>query len=505
MGPQAGIHLSDVASDGWKSTFADLEKLDKAREKEYREAFDSLLLFVRRVHWGSLRQSLTQFQAGLFSAVVTAFVVGTLAPLQDSSSQAMADALRHISLQLHDSAISPLPLRDSTRPSPISIRVNVLWLISLVMSLMAALLAILVKQWMQAYMSWTSLMPGKNAVALRQYRMRGWRKGHVHLWHDAIPLLLQLALILFLCGLVDLLWHTQETIASIVSGAVGVAFTGLLGATLWPSWDPQCAYRSPLSSLLRRALSWMYDVMRLGVKLLQVVIPGRLKGSARKSFRASLKAFNQRPSNASWDFHDLALMDDPLEAHPHAVEAASEVVASFPSHSVLETVTAGLFDRIDDSPWMPIQNLWPVLRGLLGDDDVSQKAAITVVVNSKPDELNLAGGQLSVRFCQVVATLVRRAALHQRNCSPEDIHFVQYAVDVASVLARAKPTVLPYQATTLALLIRQEFSIPQAIVQAAERQLLQYKKALDKSPNTLTSSQWQPSSEFTYSNAILPR
>jgi hypothetical protein len=147
----------------------------------------------------------------------------------------MTAALLHISVQLHDSSVPPLALRDSSPPTPTHVRVNVLWLISLVMSLMAAFSAILVKQWMHAYMSWTFLAPGKNAVALRQYRIRGWRKARVHRWHDGIPLLLQLALILFLCGLVDLLWHTQEMIvAALVTAAVGLAFAGLLGATLWP-------------------------------------------------------------------------------------------------------------------------------------------------------------------------------------------------------------------------------------------------------------------------------
>jgi hypothetical protein len=226
---------------------------------------------------------------------------------------------------------------------------------------------------------------------------------------------------------------------------------------------------------------------------LRAAIPAGIKDSAGESFLTRLEVYNRRPYHASWDFWDLARMDEPLEAHVHAVDAASEVISRFTSHSVLATVTAGLFDRTGDSPWMPIQNLWPVLRGLLGDDAVSRELVLNVLKAEEPNQLNLPGSQLSARFCEVVATLVRRAALHQQSCSPQDVLHVRYAVDLTSVLARAKPVVVPYHMTTLVLLLRRE--IPPELAQAAKRQLRDYKQTLNEFQKNIALLPWQSPSE----------
>ena len=126
------------------------------------------------VHVFSGQPSLTllSLQAGLFSAVLTPFVVPQIQNLRvNPADQSVyyqnqsVQILDRISQQLASvgsqipTNVSPLPPYP-TPPSPYppfhasasDRRVNIFWFISLVCSLSAALLATLVQQWVRAYM-----------------------------------------------------------------------------------------------------------------------------------------------------------------------------------------------------------------------------------------------------------------------------------------------------------------------------------------------------------------
>ena len=98
--------------------------------------------------WPALKS--ISFQAGLFSAVLTAFVVPKIQDLKvnpaDQSAyyqNQTAYMLRQISRQL-PSTSTPYPTFHASASDR---RVTIYWLISLVCSLSAALLATLVQQW----------------------------------------------------------------------------------------------------------------------------------------------------------------------------------------------------------------------------------------------------------------------------------------------------------------------------------------------------------------------
>src|SRR6266576_4187158 len=104
-------------------------------------------------------------QAGLFSAILTAFVVDSKQNLKPSPADETVYYLRQhstilsqISVQLP--SIAPQVSIPSTPPPPFpvfnplafNVRVNVFWFVALAFSLFAALLAILVQQWVRDYM-----------------------------------------------------------------------------------------------------------------------------------------------------------------------------------------------------------------------------------------------------------------------------------------------------------------------------------------------------------------
>ncbi|KAI0358168.1 hypothetical protein OH77DRAFT_1248321 [Trametes cingulata] len=186
--------------------------------------------------------------AGLFSAIVTAFNVQSYLGLQQQSDPTLA-AIRQISLQLSSLTVQ-LPFVNSTHPAfecsdavcagsapgpapdTATIVVNTLWFSSLVLSLSSASVGIMVKQWLNQFKSglpseksaWAKGESRKGdtleSMRLRQYRLNNLEKWRVHLVVLAVPILLQLALALFLAGLLVLVWTLNHTVAAVTTSVV---------------------------------------------------------------------------------------------------------------------------------------------------------------------------------------------------------------------------------------------------------------------------------------------
>lgn len=94
-------------------------------------------------------------QSGLFSAVVSAFLVDSYKNLTPDSGDLTAALLIQISLQLsaasNGSHIGPLGPPSNFQPANSTISVNVLWFLSLILALICALSAALVQQWARKY------------------------------------------------------------------------------------------------------------------------------------------------------------------------------------------------------------------------------------------------------------------------------------------------------------------------------------------------------------------
>ncbi|TFK78262.1 hypothetical protein K466DRAFT_445407, partial [Polyporus arcularius HHB13444] len=119
---------------------------------------------------------------------------------------------------------------------------NTLWFSSLVFSLASASIALFVKQWLyEAIVQGTS----RHSARLRQYRLNGLLKWRVGMIVTALPILLQFASVLFLVGLLVLLWTLHSTVAAITSTIVASLFSFFLIVTILPVFEGDCSYRSP--------------------------------------------------------------------------------------------------------------------------------------------------------------------------------------------------------------------------------------------------------------------
>lgn len=182
-------------------------------------------------------------QATLFSAVLTTFVVATLPSLQPDEN---AKILRQILLAIQNNGTAP---DDTFHPATSDVRVNVLWITSLILSISTSFMAILAKQWIYNLRVDTSPLP-VNGGRQRQYRLdglRAWKLPHII---TSLPVLLHVSVLLFFAGLLEYLWNINQLVAAVTSGFVGVTVLVYCSTSLLCMIFPSCPYKTSLTTLI---------------------------------------------------------------------------------------------------------------------------------------------------------------------------------------------------------------------------------------------------------------
>ena len=201
-------------------------------------------------------------QAGLFSAVLSAFVIETYPKLQEDSGDKTNSILMQMSIQLASLSItnsfinSTQPSYNASNtfspPSPF-VRINTLWSCSLIISLITASFGILVKQWLHEFMAQDTQDP-KFRIRVRFFRSEGLDKWQVFQIAAGLPMLLQIALILFFIGFSEFLILLHPIVGWISAGIIMAWAVIFLFTTLAPVWSSQCPYKTPI---LKRLLDFL--------------------------------------------------------------------------------------------------------------------------------------------------------------------------------------------------------------------------------------------------------
>lgn len=221
--------------DGWKNCARALEKYDAELCKGYREEIDTLLVF-----------------AGLFSAVVTAFTIESYQWLQSDSDDAIILLLSQIAQSAARNGSDSLRIPDSAGlPGAVSVRINIYWFLALSLSLSAALVAILCKQWIREFERNTGLFP-RHFVGIHQTKLEGLERWKVGGIISLLPLLLQLALAVFALGVLELLFQLHSAVAAVVCVPAGIALVFYAATTVLPVLQYRVVGRMGRMSLLQR-------------------------------------------------------------------------------------------------------------------------------------------------------------------------------------------------------------------------------------------------------------
>ncbi|KAI0784795.1 hypothetical protein C8Q75DRAFT_696139, partial [Abortiporus biennis] len=222
--------------EGWAKVSKVLREYDDDVIKGYKEDMDTLLVF-----------------AGLFSAVLTAFLIEVYKSLQQDPTVVSTQVLLHISEQLaglsNTNGVSfngsiPAATSPNFTRMPLTVKVNTLWFLSLVFSLITASLSIMVKQWLREYLTHDSLSPRAH-VRIRHFRNDGLYTFRVFQIAAILPLLLQISLLLFFLGL-GLFLHDLDSVIGWVVVPFLIAWIVLVYIAMSaPFFAAACPYKLP--------------------------------------------------------------------------------------------------------------------------------------------------------------------------------------------------------------------------------------------------------------------
>ena len=277
--------------EGYEARFyADYRKVadeyDKEFLKKHDEDLNTTLIFVSFTSSFS-ELVLIGYQAGLFSAVTSAFIVQVDSQLQPDPGDETAALLRVLIYQNNHTAFGDnVPtLPQWTGPPPTMIHVQAILFASLVASLLSAFLAMLGKQWLNRYASADMRGSAVERCQNRQRKLDGiiaWYFDHVM---ESLPLMLQGALLLLGCALSRYLWNISVAVASVVISITSFGFAFYIFIVIAGATSENCPYQTPGSHILRH----------LGPKVWRTVYSASSSiGSARPAIISSLRSvYNQ--------------------------------------------------------------------------------------------------------------------------------------------------------------------------------------------------------------------
>ncbi|EJD36751.1 hypothetical protein AURDEDRAFT_174198 [Auricularia subglabra TFB-10046 SS5] len=224
----------------------------------------------RRVQtWNRGLDNLALF-AGLFSAVTTAFII-------ESQSDMKPDYMQLTYLVLNATAFKQTYVPEPFVVPSSARTVNSLWVASLVLSLSAALIAIMGKDWIGTYASRPVCNP-RQWAEVRTYRLSCVERWHMSGVIATAPVLLHLSLLLFGAGLVlfissDGFTHHLTLGLCLAAGVLYIVVT--LSAVVF-SGSP---FKSPATQMIRAAISTCFCFIRDTVPRPRRNVVAALQGS----------------------------------------------------------------------------------------------------------------------------------------------------------------------------------------------------------------------------------
>lgn len=176
----------------------------------------------------------------------------------------------------------------------------------------------MVKQWVREY-THLGISSPRESLILRQYRYDGMLKWGVFDIIGILPVLLQIAVMLFLVGLVDLLWTLHPVVASIVTVLTILTLAMALGTAFMPVFSTNCPYRSPFALFLVSLLTPLSLCCRHWIRFVFVGVPRYLTQNTQRAnpSRSLSSAANflwdysrsvMKHASASWHVRDIHLV-----------------------------------------------------------------------------------------------------------------------------------------------------------------------------------------------------
>ncbi|KAG9099253.1 hypothetical protein FS749_001717 [Ceratobasidium sp. UAMH 11750] len=273
LAPDAGI---------WQLYVEEANEHDNELVKGKNDNLDVMLLF-----------------AALFSAILTAFLVDSKNMLQQDSADLTVTLLLAIAQsqqRLEQGTPQALPVIELPQFSAsMSARwVNGLWFTALALSLAAALIAMLSKEWLTTFATSRSRSP-RIYTLHHQKRLRGLADWRAWLIIDLLPSMLHLSFLLFSLGLAIHLWTLDSGIAIAEVVVAGLTFLFYVGTTVLGAVCDSCPFVTQISKSLRVALAPFFQTNKPSINAHG---PSKREETETEAFYNNLQALSWLVENA---------------------------------------------------------------------------------------------------------------------------------------------------------------------------------------------------------------
>lgn len=281
--------VKDSENGMWSKYLGHVKEYDTELTETWKEDANGVLTFVGPNLLVQMFLAITNPKTAIFSATVAAFIIESYKKLSPDSGDKTTFLLDQLSQQFAGFAngtnIQPQPYQQSS-PGVFIICVNIVWLLSLVLSSTSALFSTLTQQWARKYLQLPQIqsIPSERA-RVRSYLFHGTRKFAMNDIIQTAPTLLHLSVFLFNIGLVMYFYTICKPVAFVVLGSVGFFGVAYLTLTILPCLDLTCPYSTPLSRiawfLVHCSASVAYSFFHVVAKLLHCLLvpsnPGEVK------------------------------------------------------------------------------------------------------------------------------------------------------------------------------------------------------------------------------------
>ena len=213
----------------------------------------------------------------MFSAVASAFIVAVQTQLQPDYTQLSYAAIMFIANStFHQTPNLGVPPTGWTGPDPTIVNVQSLLYSSLAISLLAAFVAMLGKQWLNRYSQVETHGSLIDRSRERQRKMTGMATWHFDLVMELLPLMLQFALLLLGCALSRYLFTIDRVVAGVAVGFTGFGLLFYLLIVSAATLSFNCPFQTPISLIvhsvircddehkryLKRTARWLRGIFR---------------------------------------------------------------------------------------------------------------------------------------------------------------------------------------------------------------------------------------------------
>ncbi|EUC62950.1 transmembrane protein, putative [Rhizoctonia solani AG-3 Rhs1AP] len=260
LGPDAQV---------WKTYVREADRVDEELVDGWNKSVDSLecrtFANYGLVMLTSRSMDVNLIFAALFSAISAAFVIESYKNLKPDPADMSAQTLLVISQTLSSLSNGSQPTSSTLssgveatpfKVSPSAICVNVLWFLSLSLSVAVSLISMLAKEWCLEFMSGRTGPPGAQARR-RQRRWDGLESWKMKEVLTVLPSLIHLSLLLFAIGLCVFLWDVHYGVAIPVVIVTALTSGTYFACTILPFLiiNNYCPYGTVLSRLYKQFFS----------------------------------------------------------------------------------------------------------------------------------------------------------------------------------------------------------------------------------------------------------